>query len=67
MLGQGTISWDDFADDIRAEPTDDVFVQTLTAGLADGTLALSESESDEWDDDGKQTKQYISSARLICK
>ena len=33
-------------------PTDDTFVQTLTAGIADGTIPLSESEFEESEDDG---------------
>lgn len=50
-LDEETGPWDD---DFFAEPSDDVFVQTLTTGIADGTLAQSDSEFGESDDDGKQ-------------
>ena len=45
----------------QSEPTDEMFVQTLTEGIADGTLPLSESDSDEYDEDNSKPILIIQS------
>lgn len=49
---QGGLQEDNIVD-FTAEPTDAMFTQAFIDGLADGTLALSESES-EVEDQGKK-------------
>ena len=50
-----------------AEPTDDVFVQTLVDGIANDTIPLSESDSDEFEDNGNQihTRSGVNNLRLM--
>ncbi len=55
----------DFVEDFSLEPTDDFFVDTLNAGIADGTIAQIDADFDEddpyeeTDDDGKPRAMVV--------